>query len=663
MKRFQTLVIVLLGLSVVMMGLASSVFSYALQPLPESAVSRVVSAGASSISGFSSSSYSLPGGVVDKSSPTLADITGDGIPEILIGTTTCRANQQGVCTYNQMAALVVYNGDGTLRWSKDVGAPVNSAPAVGDINADGQPEIVVSVGGDVYDTAHHGGVVAYDRFGGFLWRFDSQDHGEDGYKDGVFSSPTLCDVNNDNYAEIILGGWDQRIYLLDYQGHSLWSNLPAGFPGPGYYNADSIWSTAACADLNSDGYKEIIIGADITGGGYLPDGTHTQDGGFLYIFDRNGNVLVRRYLPETIYAAPAVGDLNGDGSPEIVSGTGWYWWNAHGRTEQPYVYVFDTEKVFDNSLHYSALEKLPFYPGWPQPTDYPGFSSPALADLDGDNDLEIVIGTGHPDLSNDSIPGAGSVYAWHHNGSLVSGWPIHPKNAQGNDAPVFSSPTIGDVDGDGSSEICFSMLWDVQVYNTNGSFQERLNTQWTIWASPALGDTDADGFQEIWIGGGYYPDPQNGRLWRFEADTAGGSHAWSMFHRDAQNTGRYPSPPRLSVAPASIYLLYQYGSGNTVKTDLGLRNLGEGTIMWNVTSPMLNITLSPSSGTLTSSLVPVAVTMNTTGYTTGTYELGNIVFTGTASTSVLGSPASIPVTLYVGRVHRTYMPLVLRSSF
>ncbi|HQE92788.1 MAG TPA: VCBS repeat-containing protein [Anaerolineae bacterium] len=654
MKRLQTLILVLLGLSIAMMRPVSSAFSCAWPPLPEA------------VADFSSSAYSLPGGVVDKSSPTLADITGDGIPEVLIGTTTCRANQQGTCTYDQTVVVTVYRGDGTQLWARDVGAPINSAPAVGDINADGQPEIVVSTGGDVYDTAHQGGVMAYNRAGDLLWHFDSQDHNKDGYQDGIFSSPTLCDVNNDSYAEIIFGGWDQRIYLLDYQGHSLWSNLPAGFPGPGYYNADSIWSTAACADLNRDGYKEIIIGADITGGGYLPDGMYTQDGGFLYIFDRSGNVLVRRYLPETIYAAPVVGDLDRDGSLEIVSGTGWYWWNAHGRTEQPYVYIFDTGKVFDNSLTYSNPAKLPFYPGWPQSTDYPGFSSPALADLDDDNDLEIVIGTGHPDLSNDSIPGAGSVYAWHHNGQQVQGWPVSPKNAQGNDAPVFSSPTIGDVDSDGSVEICFSMLWDVQVYHADGSFQDRLNTQWTIWGSPALGDTDGDGYQEIWIGGSNYFSPQSGHLWRFESNASGGSRMpWPMFHHDPQNTGHFPPLPQMNVVPTSLYVLHEYGRASAEGSNLYLRYSGDVPVTWGITSKPVDVQVIPSDGMIsTSSIVSVNVVITTTSYQTGTHSLGTIVFTGTVGggTPVLGSPASVPVTLYVGHVYHTYLPFVLRSS-
>lgn len=46
--------------------------------------------------GFSSSKYQLFGGIVDKSSPTLADVNGDGCLEVLIGTTRCQGNP---CNY------------------------------------------------------------------------------------------------------------------------------------------------------------------------------------------------------------------------------------------------------------------------------------------------------------------------------------------------------------------------------------------------------------------------------------------------------------------------------------------------------------------------------------------------------------------------------------
>lgn len=609
---------------------------------------------------WSTSNFSVGGGHIIESSPILADIDGDGQQEIIVGTTAeqCTAAR---CSSTAHMKLVVMNPDGSVQWSVDTGAPIRSSPGVGDIDGDGDMEVVVTVGGDVYNVDHQGGAIAYDHEGNQLWRYVTQDHfPQDGYADGVFSSATLCDVDGDGNLEIAFGAWDQRVYLLDHTGQLLWQNIPNGWPGPGYYNADTIWSTAACADLDRDRFQEIIIGADITGGGFLPDGTATQNGGFLYIFDKDGHVLVRRHLPEALYSSPAVGDLDGDGDLEIVVGTSWYWWNVHGRTEQPYVYAFDTSQVF-GGLPYWDPAKLPHLPGWPQPTDYPGFSSPALADLDRDWDLEIVIGTGHPDLENDGIAGAGSVYAWHHTGGLVTGWPIYPKNEYGDDAPVRSSPTIADVDNDGVLEILFSMLWDVQIYNADGSFQELLQTTWTVWASPAIGDTDGNGKVEVWIGGGNHYDQSQGYLWRFENGSSGvGLRPWPLFHRDAQHTGYFPRPPKIEASVESLYSLHDYGDQSAPASHFQLRNSGDVPFDWEVITKPSSSEVIPASGMLApNSTVLVSVTLDATGYTTGTYSLGEIRISALSGEQpVEGSPLRIPVTLYVGKVHRVFLPFI-----
>jgi hypothetical protein len=607
---------------------------------------------------FSSDSYVLGGGIVDKSSPTLADLSGDGRPEILLGTTGYNALLNN---HSSPMVLEARRGDGSIWFRQSIPAPMNSSPAVGDIDNDGDPEVVVSVGGDVADTDHYGGVHAYSNAGSHLWFFDTQDIDSNGYSDGVYSSPTLCDVDGDQDLEIIFGAWDQRIYMLDHNGNSIWNNKPAGYTGEGFLVGDSVWSTAACVDLNRDGNKEIIIGGDITGGGVLPDGTHTEDGGYLFIFDKDGNILVRRYLDEAVYAAPAVGDLDGDGDYEIVSGTSWYWWNAHGRTDQPYVYAFETGNVFNGQMDYFDPSKLPHLSGWPCPTDYPGFSSPALADLDGDGDLEVVIGTSHPDLQNDAIAGDGSVYAWHHTGQLVSGWPVRPTNWDNQDGPIFSSPTVSDVDGDGDLEVLFSMLWDVYVYNAGGSRQHRLETAYNVWGSPAVGDTDQDGRPDIWIGGGNVSgDQTRGYLWHWElTDQVEIDTPWPMFHRTPQNTRYYVRPPQLRVSLDSLVVMHEQGSSSTVSRMIRVVNGGSGTIDWTAEALHSDVSVTPSSGTVDVNGQTLEFVLSVGSYSLGTHELGSADFSALAGgETVRGSPFSVPITVHVvEQVYNTYLPL------
>ena len=88
----------------------------------------------------------LSGGPVWYGSPTLADLNGNGQREILIG------GRDGM--------LYALKANGTLLWQFDTAQAINavvrnpsstsidSAPAVGDLDGDGSPEVVVSTTGD-----------------------------------------------------------------------------------------------------------------------------------------------------------------------------------------------------------------------------------------------------------------------------------------------------------------------------------------------------------------------------------------------------------------------------------------------------------------------------------------------------------------------------------
>ncbi len=588
-------------------------------------------------------SRSLSGGRIEDSSPTLYDLDGDGKLEIIIGTTS-----RGYST----PVLAVLEDDGTVKWTVNLSDPVFSSPAVADISypPDGIPEIIVSTGGDV--NQRRGSVIAFTWDGQQLWKYDTNDAQGTGTPYGNWSSPTIGDVDGNGDMEIVFGSWDRNIYMLNHLGEYQWH----------YFVADSVWSTAALADLDRDGDLEIIIGTDITGGGVLPDGYRPTDGGFVLILDKNGQKLARRQMNEAIYSSPAVGDVDGDGQYEIFVGTGMYWY-LQGRYTQPYVYGF---RVNTSGPEW-VLEDLP---GWPRPVAYPGMSSPALADLDGDGDLEVIIGTGHDGMSepNQCPPTCyGALYAWHHDGRPVSGFPMWPKDYMGKNGFIRSSPTVADVDGDGRLEILFSMNWDVIVVGANGAQKQILHTTWSLFASPAIGDLDNDGKTDVVIGGSAYDNSNYGYVYAFtfgEESYRPDPRPWPMFHRDPRHTGRYPSPPRLQVSPPSLYVLHPYGSGSQEQAWLNLRNRGEGAFGWSVASQPGNVTVSPASGTaFYTSTTPLQVTINTANYLTGTYSLGNIVITATAgSGTVVGAPAEVAVTLYVGHVERVYLPLVMRRA-
>jgi hypothetical protein len=64
------------------------------------------------------------------------------------------------------------------------------------------------------------------------------------------------------------------------------------------------------------------------------------------------------------------------------------------------------------------------------------FSSPAIGDLDGDGDLEVAIG------SDDA-----NVYAWHADGTVLTGWP------KKTNLSVKGSPALANLDDDSQLEV------------------------------------------------------------------------------------------------------------------------------------------------------------------------------------------------------------------
>lgn len=145
--------------------------------------------------------------------PALADLDGDGVPEIIVQTEQ---------------TLHVWKGDGTPLpgWPVDFGPDRflgNSAPVVGDVTGDGSPDIVVTTS----MVANMGEVRVYDRWGNLDPRFPKVlplDRG---------AVPAIADLDLDGRNEIIVTAdyWDGFIGYHD----KVWAydvNAPGQTSGP-----------------------------------------------------------------------------------------------------------------------------------------------------------------------------------------------------------------------------------------------------------------------------------------------------------------------------------------------------------------------------------------------------------------------------------------------
>ncbi len=111
-------------------------------------------------------------------------------------------------------------------------------------------------------------------------------------------------------------------------------------------------------------------------------------------------------------------------------------------------------------------------------------SSPAIADLDGDGEIEVVIGSF--DQKVYCLRGSDGAQRW----VFTTGyW-------------VWSSPAVADVDEDGTMDVLIGSC-DDKFYclrGSDGTQKWAFTTGNDVWSSPAVADVDEDGAEEVLIG-------------------------------------------------------------------------------------------------------------------------------------------------------------------
>lgn len=186
-----------------------------------------------------------------------------------------------------------------------------------------------------------------------------------------FATPVVVDFNSDGAMDILAAADDGCIYGYfangqDLNGDGLADQLP-GFPVcPG----TSIRSSPAVADLDGDGFLELVVGTD---NGFVVAINH--DATFLWQFD----------VGATVESSPAIVDIDLDGLPDVVVGADNYKVYAFRGTDGC-LFTFDP-----------TLQRLgcPLFPnfGWPVTTGDVVRASPIITDLNGDGDPDIVVGS------------------------------------------------------------------------------------------------------------------------------------------------------------------------------------------------------------------------------------------------------------------------------
>ena len=452
----------------------------------------------------------VPGVAIRESSPLLTDMDGDGVTDVVVGGLDGR-----------LRALRGADGRALSGWPVATTHGINSSPSAADTDGDGRAEVFVGSGNAMSGSAQGGALYSFEHDGRLRFRFAADDRvpcdsSLCGFSSpGVHSSPAIGDVDRDNAADVTFGTLGLR---------SIWSVTQAGQRRPGHpvYSDDTVFSTPALADLDGDGRTDYVIGTDST-----PGGPVDHRGGVLRALRGDGTQLWEFRTNEIIRSSPAVGDVDGDGAPEVVFGTGDYW-SARGPAS-------DHTRIFILERNGSLQHRI----------DTGGNTSaaPALADVNGDGRRDVVIGTG----TRSGAAAGGRVKAY----DGASGALLLDTLPGSVAEDIVGSVSAADVDGDGRQDVLVGTGSGVYVRSATGRLLTSFNVgQVSYQNTPAVADVDRDGKLDAVLAG-TRPDG-TGVIERWEASATGGavtSSSWPTFHADGRRTGNTAAPPLRQPPP------------------------------------------------------------------------------------------------------------------
>ena len=429
-----------------------------------------------------------PAAPIAQSSPVVADLSGT--PAVVVGD-----------LHGLLHALSLATGHELPGWPVQLGAAIESSPSTSGST------VFVGVGSAAQPNG--GGYDAVSAAGTLRWSTPVRYQPSVATHRGVVAGLTVGLLGG---RPAVVGG--SLGQFLDALSVSSGRVLP-GFP---WFQADTVFSTAALADLYGKGL-DIVEGGDSTAGNAFQ--VAYRNGGHLRILSGAGNVgakapsggLVCQYdTDQVVQSSPAVGPFLAGRAVGVVAGTGTF-----------YAGAFDTDRL----LAIDTACRL----AWSARLDGSTSDSPALVDALGNGRLQVAEGT--------SVAGgtSGTVYLL----DGATGKVIWSTPALG---PVVGGITSVDL-GSGYQDLVVPTLHGVELLDgRTGAVVDVLETVVGVQGSPLVTD-DPNGTIGITVAGykaGGTSPAGEAVVEHFELPGSDGARvteagSWPEFHHDPQLTG------------------------------------------------------------------------------------------------------------------------------
>jgi hypothetical protein len=382
----------------------------------------------------------------------MADVNGDGIPDLIVANWCTNSG----CTASSVGVLLG-NGDGTFKTAVAYpsGGLYADSVAVGDFNGDGKPDIVVGNCGypkiTTCDLASNGNVAVLLNTGNGT--FASAVPYSLGTNIGA-ASVAVADLGNGTLDLIVAAG-SATGSTVDV----LVGNGDGTFKSAVPYNSGGFTAlSVTVADVNGDNKPDLVVANWCTDntcvassvGVLLGKGDGTFDAAVAY--DSGG------FLANSV----AIGDVNGDGKPDVVVG------NANTSTTVSAgnvgVLLGNGDGTFQTAVPYSRAGV--------------GATSVVISDVNGDGKLDLAVancgttgmGCGHADGDLVTLLG---------NGDGTFQAPV--SHGSGGNSPFGLA--VGDVNGDGRPDLVAANCVSNQCGSGAGELGVLLNTSLTTTAT------------------------------------------------------------------------------------------------------------------------------------------------------------------------------------